>query len=165
MALAVKRAPQIFERSRLKNEYRGILDHARADGAVVIRDEGNENLYLVRGVIYGQLEAARAESQTFAQLVYAVERALSTKTRPDALSLGRLSWASDLRRESFAAFVGEYIESFFRAINDGDWAAHEQMVTAWQDTAVIERDPELMARILDRGPAGDHVELPRPDPE
>jgi hypothetical protein len=165
MALAVKRAPQIFERSRLKNEYRGILDHARADGAVVIRDEGNENLYLIRGNIYGQLEAARAESQDFAQLVLAVRRALTTNKPPDALSLGRLSWASDLSDESFSEFVGEYIESFFRAINKGDWAAHERMVTAWQDTAVIERDPELMASILDRGQASDHVELPRPDPE
>ncbi|MGH2973464.1 MAG: hypothetical protein ACRDLL_01145 [Solirubrobacterales bacterium] len=166
MALAVRHAPLIFDRSKLKNDYRGILDHAREDGAVLIRDEGAETLYIVRGSVFGHLEAAQAEAQDFAQLVFAVEQANTAgSARPSPLSLGRLSWASDLSAESFPVFVSEYIESFFRAINRGDWDEHRRMVLAWRDTAAVEADPALLADILDRGDAASYVDIPRPEPE
>ena len=165
VVVAVRRSPRIFDRSKLKNDYRGILDHAREDGTVLIRDEGAEILYIVKGSVYGHLEAAQAEAQDFAQLVFAMEQAGSaTSTRPSPLSLGRLSWASDLTAASFRMFVSEYIESFFRAVNRGDWDAHRRMVLAWRDTAAVEADAELMADVLDRGDAATHEDLPRPEP-
>ena len=166
VALAIRHAPLIFDRSKLKNDYRGILDHAREDGAVLIRDEGAETLYIVRGSVYRHLVAAEIEAQDFAQLVFAMAQTSGAgPARPSPLSLGRLSWASDLSAESFQMFVSEYIESFFRAINRGDWEEHRRMVLAWRDTAAVERDPALLAQIMDRADAAANEDIPRPEPE
>lgn len=164
MTIAIKRHPQSFGSSKLKNEYRGILDQAKVDGAVVVRDQGDDNLYIVREDIFGALEAARDEAQDFAQFVAAVEEAISKKVPIRALSLGRLSWAADLSQESFRLFVTDYITGFFRAVNSGDWGPLRQLVLEWRDTAAVEADPVLMLRIGDVGDIDENVDIGRPIP-
>ena len=146
-----RRHPQIFDRSRLKSGYRGILDRAKADGAVLIRDQDDENLYLVREDLFCAYEIAQAEAQDFSQFVAGLEAAITGKRKPSALTLGRLSWAAELSPDSFRQFAVEYIGSFLRAVNTSVWDRHHQLLIQWRDTAAIESDPELMARITDRG--------------
>lgn len=165
MALALRRHPQIFEKSKLKDGYRSILNQAQQDGAVLIRDSGDENLYIVREDIFGAYEIAHEESQDFAQFVAAMEYLVRTKSRPDALRLGRLSWAADLSIESFRVFVSEYVEAYVRAVHGGQWSALRQLLTEWRDTAALERDADLLADVLDTGTAESHLDLVRPSEE
>lgn len=162
MTLTLRRHPQIFDRSRLKDGYRGILDRAKEDGAVLIRDAGEENLYIVREDVFGAFESAREESLDFAQFVAGVEHAITKGVPPRAILLGRLSWAAELSPESFRLFVTEYVTAFVRAMNSGEWRPLRQLLVEWRDTALIEGDPELFARIVDQGDAKDHEELARP---
>lgn len=162
MALALRRPTRSFEPSRLKNEYRGILNQALADGAVVIRGRGDDNLYIVREEIFASFEASSSEARDFAQFVAAARSVVKDQPAPNALSLGRLSWAADLTPESFVEFANDYVDSFFRAINGGDWESHRQLMLEWRETAAIERDPELLARVSETGDRELHRDLPRP---
>jgi hypothetical protein len=157
-----RRDPAIFERSRLKNEYRSILNQAREDGEVLIRDAGDENLYLVRADRYGAMRESYLEAQDFAQFIVALQGADDAKRAPSAISLGRLSWAKELSAPSFREFVREYSDSFFRAINGGDWNRHRQLLIEWRDTAAVESDPDLRQRVMSTGEPQDHEDLPRP---
>lgn len=165
MTVARTRHPQIFEKSRLKDGYRGILDRAHEDGAVLIRDSGAQNLYIVREDVFGALEATSEEAADFAQLIAAVADVFRPRPAPlvvDRLRLGRLGWAADLSTESFRMFVAEYAIAYQDAVTTGDWATLRQLMVEWRDTALVERDPDLMARLLDPGDADQHRALPRP---
>ncbi len=161
------RSTRIFDPSRLKTGYRGILSRAQEDGAVCIRLRDEENLYIVRENIYSNLEVSHEQSQDFAQVVVASRQAMRDcdSGQPQAVALGRLSWAADLSPESFHAFMEQYTESFFRAVTDGDWERHGQLILEWKETALVERDPKLVARVLDRGDRSSEVDIARPDSE
>jgi hypothetical protein len=165
MTLAHTRHPQIFEKSRLKDGYRGILDRAHEDGAVLIRDSGAQNLYIVREDVFGALETTFEEAADFAQLMAAVAEVFQPRPRQlviDRLKLGRLGWAADLTAESFRMFVAEYVVGYHDAVTTGNWSTLRQLLVEWRDTAGVERDPDLMARLLDLGHPDQHADLPRP---
>lgn len=164
MALAtLRRQPRILAPTDLKNSYRAVLDRAQADGHVIIRDRDDENLILIRQDMFGALETSHEAALDFAQFVAAVTHAIEEKRLPTRLELGRLSWAADLGSNSFRQFATEYIEAFMSAINEGAWPRLAQTVLEWRDTAAVEGDPELLARVLDLGRPEEHVDLPRPE--
>ncbi|MFQ5615866.1 MAG: hypothetical protein ACE5GO_05335 [Anaerolineales bacterium] len=75
---------------------------------------------------------------------------LDAQARGDVSALPvpvRFDWLRHLDAAGVTAFFAELLETFRECQETGEWDAVGQVVSAWQETAHLMRDPVLVARM------------------